>query len=257
MIPTDELIGAFVDNCQGMKAALCWDSEALIFAGGKMYRMKITGCLIFAAIIPVLHGHCLAQAKLIIARHGTSAYDPANPQLVNGQPDPPLSPAGKEEASRLARLAKAEGIEIICHSPLLRARQTAEIVGRELKIKPVEISDLTEFNLGDLLGKDWGQSPYREQLAEVFRHPDNKRPGGESFNELTARASKALNNLLSQHSGRKILLIAHGVTNRALLGTLRGLSSKEALALPSQANNEAFVIEWEDKLPGKILSRRY
>lgn len=200
---------------------------------------------------------CPAQTKLIIARHGTSAYDPANPKLVNGVPDPPLSAIGKEEAARLAKLAKAEGIEVVVHSPLLRARETAAIVARELNRKPVVIVALTEFNLGDLLSKDWSQSPYREQLAEVFRHPDNKRPGGESFNDLSARSTAALRKLLAHHRNKKILLIAHGVTNRALLGYVRGLSTAEAYALPSQANNEAFMVNWTGKVPAEVTPRRY
>jgi broad specificity phosphatase PhoE len=210
-----------------------------------MHKPTRIGFLVCVACICLLSGICAAQTKLIIARHGTSDYDPAKPQLVNGVPDPPLSPQGKEEALRLARLAQAEGMEVIVHSPLRRARETAEIVARELKrrpVVPVVNAALTEFNLGDLLGKDWSQSPYREQLAEVMRHPANKRPGGESFNELSARVTKALRRLRAQHRNRNILLIAHGITNRALLGSLRGLSTAEAFALPSQANHEAFLV---------------
>ncbi len=219
-----------------------------------MHRLSLACGLVFVLLCCAA---CLAQTKLIIARHGTSAYDPANPQFVNGVPDPPLSAVGKEEALRLAKLAQAEGIEVIVHSPLLRARETAEIVGRELKRKPIAIAAVTEFNLGDLLGKDWSQSPYREQLAEVFRHPDHKRPGGESFNELSARVGKALRKLLAQHRNKKILLIAHGITNRAVLGYVRGLSNAEAYALPSQANNEIFLVNWTGKAPAEVTSQRY
>lgn len=139
-----------------------------------MHNLNCLRWLICIALVGLSFGVCPAQTKLIIARHGTSDYDPAHPKLVNGVPDPPLSSQGKEEALRLARFAKAEGIEVIVHSPLLRPRETAEIVGRELKRKPVAKAVLTEFNFGDLLGKDWSQSPYREQFAEVMRHPDNK-----------------------------------------------------------------------------------
>lgn len=207
-----------------------------------MLKHTRIGYLACVVCLCALFGTCPAQSKLIIARHGTSAYDPANPQLVNGVPDPPLSSQGKEEAQRLAQLAKAEGIELIFHSPLRRARETAEIVARELKLKPVVNVALTEFNLGDLLGKDWSQSPYREQLAEVLRHPENKRPGGESFHELSARVTKTWQELRAQYRDKKILLIAHGYTNRALLGRLRGLSTAEAYALPSLANNEVVIV---------------
>lgn len=119
-----------------------------------MLRFTRINYLACVACLCAWFGTCPAQSKLIIARHGTSDYDPARPMLVNGVPDPPLSPVGKEEALRLARLAQAEGVNVIVHSPLRRARETAEIVGRELNLKPVANAALTEFNLGDLLGKD-------------------------------------------------------------------------------------------------------
>lgn len=59
---------------------------------------------------------------------------------------------------------------------------------------------------------------------------------------MSARVSKALRKLLAQHRNKKILLIAHGITNRAVLGSLRGLATAEAFALPSQANDEVFVV---------------
>lgn len=197
-----------------------------------------------------------AQTKLIIARHGTAAYNPAAPEQDRNPPDPPLAPQGRSEALRLAALAKAEGIDVIVHSPLLRASETAQIVGNELKLTPVVVPDLAELNLGDLLGKDWSKSPYREQLAEVLGDPDRKRPGGESFNQLSDRVIKALDRLLAQHKNSKILLIAHGITNRALLGNLRGQSAAEAFAQPSQANNEAYVVNFSAKgKPGIVLER--
>lgn len=212
----------------------------VLFVG--MTSMKTMRLILSFFAIAVLAGAALTQTKVIIARHGTSEYDPSNPKLIKGVPDPPLSARGREEALRLAQLAREEGVDFVFHSPLLRARQTAEIVGRGLGIKPIVIDALTEFNLGDLLGKDWSQSPFREQLAEVFRHPDNKRPGGESFNELSARLVKALTDLSARHSNRRIMLISHGITNRALWGSYRNLSAAAAFALPVLAGDEAIVV---------------
>lgn len=48
--------------------------------------------------------------------------------------------------------------------------------------------------------------------------------------------------LRAQHRNQNLLLIAHGLTNRALLGSLRGLSTAEAYALPSLANTEVIIV---------------
>ncbi len=213
--------------------------------------------LTLVCLFPIFGSSAVAQTRIIIARHGTASYDPKNPQMINGIPEPSLSDKGKDEALRLARLAKAEGIEVIYHSPLMRARETAAIVARETNLKPIVVEALAELNLGDLLGKEWNESPYREQLAEVLRHPDNKRPGGESFNELHARATAALRDIMDKNRNKKILIIAHSITNRALIGMLRGLSTAEAYRLPSQPNDEAFIVRWTSKIPAEIETRRY
>ncbi len=226
------------------------------FRGARFFDCLVF-CLFSLIALLSLATPAAAQTKIIIARHGTSGYDPKNPPMINGVPNPSLSDVGREEAAHLAQLAKAEGIEMIVHSPLIRARETATIVARELNLTPMVIEALTEFQLGDLNGKDWSVSPYREQLAEVFRHPDNKRPGGESFNEMYERVTAVLRDLLDKHPNKKILIVAHGITNRALVGWLRQLSTAEAYALPSQPNNEAFIVEWRGKLPIETIPRRY
>jgi hypothetical protein len=68
---------------------------------GVMHRLRLVHCIVFAALLCALSGVRLAQTKLTIARRGTPSYDPANLKLVNGVPDPSLSPAGQEEAKRL------------------------------------------------------------------------------------------------------------------------------------------------------------
>lgn len=93
-------------------------------------RLILVHCIVFAALLCGLSIAGLAQTKLIIARHGTSAYDPANPQLVNGIPDPPLAQAGREEAARLAKLAQAEGGDELFQRMQMRADADGPIVRR-------------------------------------------------------------------------------------------------------------------------------
>lgn len=71
-----------------------------------------------------------------LVRHG---------EAFSGLQDPrrPLTPAGRANVERLARLAAAESIHAsaIFHSGILRARQTAEILGAqlasEIQVQPV------------------------------------------------------------------------------------------------------------------------
>jgi phosphohistidine phosphatase len=62
-----------------------------------------------------------------LVRHGTAAPGPADQAR-------PLTPEGRAEIEATARALVAHGVQIteICHSGLVRARESAEILGRVL-----------------------------------------------------------------------------------------------------------------------------
>jgi phosphohistidine phosphatase len=77
---------------------------------------------------------------LFLVRHAHAVSEEENPKR-------PLSPKGEEMARRVARFLAQSGAfqpHQIWHSPLLRARQTAELVSAELPVAPplVETADL-------------------------------------------------------------------------------------------------------------------
>jgi phosphohistidine phosphatase len=70
--------------------------------------------------------------QLLIVRHAEAA---------KGSPDElrPLTGVGREQARSLGRRLREEGFapDAILVSPLLRARETAQLLGRELGVEPV------------------------------------------------------------------------------------------------------------------------
>ena len=74
---------------------------------------------------------------LVLTRHGLTSR--SRPEQHLGQKiDVPLSEGGRAQAAALAARLEPVDFERIISSPLLRARQTAEIVagGREVEIEP-------------------------------------------------------------------------------------------------------------------------
>lgn len=65
--------------------------------------------------------------ELYLVQHGEATSEQEDPER-------PLTAAGREAVERVARAAKAAGVRIrrVYHSGKLRARQTAEILAREL-----------------------------------------------------------------------------------------------------------------------------
>src|SRR6266550_9155268 len=71
--------------------------------------------------------------KLYILRHGEAA-DPGDPKFANDG-ERPLTPKGIQRTRLLAHTLRQMGIsfDVIFSSPLVRARETAEIVERGLR----------------------------------------------------------------------------------------------------------------------------
>src|SRR3954467_1904219 len=67
----------------------------------------------------------MLSARLVLVRHGQSTYN-AQARL-QGQADPPLSDAGRDEARRLAAVLPA--FDQVVTSDLVRASETAELLG--------------------------------------------------------------------------------------------------------------------------------
>ena len=82
---------------------------------------------------------------LLLARHGETADNADG--LILGHRDPPLSRAGREQAAALAASLGTAIVAMWC-SPLLRARQTAEIVADALGVEPTVLDDLIESDRG-------------------------------------------------------------------------------------------------------------
>jgi phosphohistidine phosphatase len=61
--------------------------------------------------------------RLYLIRHAEAA--PGDPDELR-----PLTPSGREVAQRLGQELAGEGIELVLSSPLLRARDTAELVAK-------------------------------------------------------------------------------------------------------------------------------
>jgi 2,3-bisphosphoglycerate-dependent phosphoglycerate mutase len=129
--------------------------------------------------------------RLVFARHGESEANILG-EFSNTGTKHPLTATGRAQAARLAsRLADQGGVHRILASPLLRARQTAQILAERLDV-PVGVDDrLREFDVGQFEGTR-DQSHWEEFAAVVAAwmrdgDVDRRVGGGESHTELRAR----------------------------------------------------------------------
>jgi broad specificity phosphatase PhoE len=135
--------------------------------------------------------------ELTLIRHGQSTSNKED--RIQGQRDAPLSEEGYRQAKALGMRLRKMSFDRIYSSDLRRASQTALCIYPEDKV--ILDSRLREIHLGDFEGRLWNDLTdlEREQFS-VFRSGpyDVRVPGGESSDDLRARAMAWLASLSNQ-----------------------------------------------------------
>src|SRR3954465_6808353 len=94
------------------------------------------------------------------ARHGQTAYNLEG--RFQGHLPVPLDATGRAQAAELAERATEHEFRVLWCSPLLRARETAEIVGARIGLRPREDERLVETDAGA-----WTDRSFAEVRAEA------------------------------------------------------------------------------------------
>ena len=172
---------------------------------------------------------------LYFIRHGETDWNRA--QRYQGRQDVPLNATGRSQASRNGRLL----VEMLGHgsgapdyvaSPLLRARETMEIVRRELGLAPdaYRTDDrLAEIRYGHWEGQLWGELPRTDPDGYAAREADPwgwQPVGGESYRMLSDRVA-----LWLAEVRRDAVVVSHGGVSRVLRGLVLQLGGNEIARL--------------------------
>lgn len=163
------------------------------------------------------------MSRIFWVRHG-----PTHAKGMVGWSDLPADLSDRAQIARLSAHLPQEAVVI--SSDLSRAAATADAVQGDRPRLPHD-PDLREMHFGDWELRHSRDIADQERLHAFWERPGETRPpGGESWNELTARVDRAVARLIEAHPGRDIVAVAHfGV----ILSQLQ-----QALEL---ATNEAFT----------------
>lgn len=122
---------------------------------------------------------------IVFARHGQTA--PNRDGLVLGRADPELTEEGHRQAVLLGAALAGEPVAAIVSSPLLRARQTAEVVAQACGGGvPLAVDQrLVEIDWGTWEGRPAGSLAVAD--VDRWRADDGTAPEGESLDSLSRR----------------------------------------------------------------------
>jgi broad specificity phosphatase PhoE len=156
-----------------------------------------------------------------MARHGQTAYNLE--RRFQGQLPVALDETGRAQAAELAERAAAHGFAALWFSPLLRARETAEIVAAQIALGPREDARFMETDAGDWTDRlftDVQAEAPAEFAAFAAGDPNFAFPGGESFAHQERRVAAGLADV--ERGELPALVICHGMVIRAALSRRAG-----------------------------------
>jgi probable phosphoglycerate mutase len=169
---------------------------------------------------------------LYVVRHGETDWNVQH-RIQGRQPDIRLNANGRRQARELAgTLKKLPAIDICLCSPLLRAKETAEII---YKGKIIIDKRLAERDFGMLEGKiaDEIKTPGAWSVSMPLDVPFETVPS------IMARVKSLLDDIKTQYNGKNMLVVTHGGVIRTLRGHLDGVpASGDLYDLPKTKNCE-------------------
>jgi len=185
-------------------------------------------------------GNGQQTVELTMVRHGETDFNKA--RLIQGSNiDMPLNKTGKAQAKKAGEALKDKKFDIVISSDLKRAQETAKIIASAIGV-PLG-GTFPVFRERDL-GK-WTGKPIDELIAEIPVLKKSKitftretPPAGEPFDKFIKRAEEAHDFLLKNFAGKKVLLVAHGGSLRALKMLSKGLPYSEVAS--EELNNAHF-----------------
>ncbi len=159
--------------------------------------------------------------KILLVRHGESEH---NARMTDDE-DSPLTKRGKRQAEYLGKSLKKQKIDIkyIYCSNLKRSKQTAEIISKIINV------------------------PIKENFGELdeYRSKYLRRKLSASFNSRVRKLKRFLKEIEKEKDKNKtVLIVAHGITNRIIIGHLMRLPLRKQLLSLNQHNTGLSVLEW-------------
>ncbi|WP_314425276.1 histidine phosphatase family protein [uncultured Microbacterium sp.] len=158
---------------------------------------------------------------LTLIRHGQTDWN--LDRRIQGSTDIPLNETGRADARTAAAALAGTTHHAIYTSPLLRARETAEIISAELGLgTPILVPGIREREFGD------GEGMSVSEYMEAYGGWHSEVPGAESLDDVAARSLQALDTIARDSRRRStpvaesVVVVAHGGVIRSLIDHVSG-----------------------------------
>ncbi|MGK7874755.1 MAG: histidine phosphatase family protein [Xenococcaceae cyanobacterium] len=194
--------------------------------------------------------------RLLLVRHGETEWNRAS--RFQGIKDIPLNDTGREQGQKVAEFLKDVAIDFAVSSPMLRPKETAEIILQHHPNVTLEVQpQLTEIGHGLWEGKleteieaefpgllrQWKEAPEMVQMPE-----------GENLQQVWDRAIACWNKIVKAFADspqpRTGIVVAHDAINKVILCYLLGLKPENFWNI-KQGNGAVSVIDYPEGAEGE------
>jgi len=150
------------------------------------------------------------MGRVFVVRHGESEWNSGVAKRL--REDVRLTETGVAQAHSLAGIFKEISWDAIYSSPLTRAQHTARIASSrsDILIDP----RITETYFGEMEKIEIDQKKWMDVWQEYWEGNTGLIAGAETFEDMKTRVDNFLNEILTAHKGKDILLVTHGGTQK-------------------------------------------
>lgn len=196
--------------------------------------------------------------RILLVRHGETEWN--RQTRFQGQIDVPLNDTGRSQAQKAAEFLNSVSLDLAVSSPMLRPRETAEII-----LKPHPTVQLTfDDNLREISHGLW-EGKLEAEIEQEFpgllqrwqQSPETvQMPEGENLQQVWQRAIAAwdaiVQSAMSHPQPSTTLVVAHDAINKAILAYVLGLGPEHFWSF-RQGNGAVSVIDYPETLGGQPM----
>ena len=162
---------------------------------------------------------------IIFLRHG-QADNNTKKILAGRSPGINLTTVGIEQAEQAGKMLKSLDISGIYSSPIDRALQTAEIVGKHCDLKVKKDDRLLELDMGKFTMMPYNEifTKHGNVFLKFYQGSEEVSENGvETFARVEERVSKMVEYVVNEHKEKNVVLVTHMDPIKAMIGKVLSL----------------------------------
>lgn len=189
---------------------------------------------------------CFDMTRLILVRHAQSESNEA--KFYAAQTNVNLTELGRAQAEETARFLRDYPIDVAYSSDYVRVIQTAKPIVKDRGLCLIPMVGLREINGGVWEGLPYSEIDAKYSTERAIWYNDIVNcvcPGGDSVRDVFIRASRTIDQILTECKGKNVLIASHATVIRVLLTRFHGVPLEGIKDIPWPGNASVTIVDYD------------